>query len=165
MAASLVFLVAAGLVLAGALGALDSAPPPAQTTVSVRLVSGPWEGRAYTIAAGTLTVYRLPPVAAANHSPQQLFQASLPPDASAQRLAGLDPAAYRGVPHEMLDGGGVLILELQRGRARHTVSYQSGQYARLDPTTAFLLGYINQHVPARLAIGADWLRPPAPTAR
>ena len=61
----------------------------------------------------------------------------------------------------MLDGGSVLFVDMQCGSAKQSVSYQGGQYARLDPTTAFLLTYINQHVPAKLAIGADWLKPVA----
>ena len=165
MAVSLALFVSAWLVSAGAFGALVPVPAPEPVVVSVRLTQGPWEGRQYSLAAGILTVHRLPPVADADGSPQQLFRVVLPRDAARQRLAALDPATYDGIAHEMLDGGGVLFIELQRGSARKTVSYQNGQYSRLDPTTAFLLGYINQHVPARLAIGAEWLRPAAPAAK
>ena len=163
MTTLLVLLVFAGLVPVGAPVASVPVvvPAPVPVVVSVRLLSGPFGGRQYTLAAGRLTVYQLPPATAADRSPQPLFQAPLPADAARQRLAALDPAAYHGIANELLDGGGVLVLELHRGSAHQTVVYQQGQYAQLDSTTAFLLAYLNQHVPARLAIGAEWLRPAA----
>lgn len=133
------------------------ASPP--TTVVIRVLSGPWESTEYVVAHGTLTVRRYPAVGAADRTPKQLVQVRLPPDAAYQRLAGLDPAAYRGIAHESLDGGGVLAIDLVKGSAKQTVCYQSGQYLALDETTAFLLTYIDRHVPAALALGPDWMKP------
>lgn len=160
MSALLFFCGHAGMLLAaGPLLAVPAPTPP--VSASVRIVSGPWGGREYAIARNTLTVFQIPPVQAANHALQQLFRVPLPADAARQRFSQLNPATYHGIPHELLDGGSVLVIDMQQGSLHQTVQYQGGQYTRLDPTTAFLLGYINQHVPAKLAIAPQWLKPAA----
>lgn len=137
--------------------------PSLPVSVVVRVLSGPWESTEYVIAHGTLTVIRHPAVRAADRTPRLLFQAQFPPDAAYQRLAALDPATYRGVANELLDGGSVLVIDLLKGSAKQSVRYQSGMYAAADETTAFLLTYLNQHVPATLAIGPHWIKPVQPS--
>lgn len=163
MLVSLVCLSRVGLLFLGGLYLAPSAAPP--VSVSVRIVSGPWGGQEYTIAHSTLTVLEIPPIRAANRTTQSVFKAALPADAASRHLRALDPATYEGLPNEMLDGGSVLVVELQQGDAKQCVRYQHGQYTRLDLVTAFLLTYINQHVPAKWAIAADWLKPAAGSSK
>lgn len=137
--------------------------PPLPVSVVIRILSGPWESTEYGIAHGTLTVLRHPAVRAADRTPRLLFRAQLPPDAAYQRLAALDPATYHGAANELLDGGGVLVVDLLKGSAKQSVRYQSGTYAEMDKTTAFLLTYLNQHVPAGLAISSHWITPAQPS--
>ena len=163
MVALLICLSRAGLLLLGALYLSPPAVPP--VAVSVRIVSGPWGGREYSIAHGTLTVFNIPAIQATSRTPQRVFSTPLPADAANRRFNALDPNAYQGLPNEMLDGGSMLMVTLQQGGSRADVRYQHGQYNHLDPITAFLLAYINQHVPAKLAIDADWLKPVARASR
>lgn len=120
-------------------------------------MSGPWGGVIYRIAHDTLTVSQVPSIREENRAVQEVFHTLLPHDAAFKQLTNLDPTTYEGVPHDMLEGGAVLRVELHKGDAQKRVLYQSGTYARADAVTTFLLTYINAHVPPALAISQSWL--------
>ena len=65
-------------------------PAPKPVSVSVHLLNGLWGEYQYTIAGHQLTLWLVPA------------------DAVYQRLVALDSATYRGIPNELLDGGGIL---------------------------------------------------------